>query len=149
MPAAGRCSGSNVTMTRAVDSNDIEIASNPNHAAPDAALDVLIEHKRQQSKTQKKKERDLETASGRACQKWCWYITVVQAVIIPITTFSIAMAFAQDENSQSLLLLIPGSASLGFLMMMAYRERGPGGMLEHSGAKLGCLGVRVAQPGEM
>ena len=34
-------------------------------------------------------------------------------------------------------------------MMMAHRERGPGGMLEHSGAKLGCLGARVAQPGEM
>ena len=34
-------------------------------------------------------------------------------------------------------------------VLMLLSERGPGGMLEHSGAKLGCLGVRVAQPGEM
>ena len=38
--------------------------------------------------------------------------------------------------------------SLVLLAGYSYRERGPGGVLEHSGARLGCLPVTVHDPND-
>ena len=110
--------------------DDIEVA--PKEVTADEVLQALNERTQQRKNRPPVKQR---------CRKTLFVLAIVQAVIlIPVCIF-LAAHFATETNVNSFAFLFPAAVSGALLTLMLYRERGPGGMLEHSCAPVGCLGV--------
>ena len=149
------------TTTSRMKLDDIELSpADPNHHEP-AMEDVEAALNQRNSVRQKKTLTESEVTEVHRCRKRIFALVVLQGIIIPIVTFIFAFSLAQpgravcsdpeDGSSEvrctvqdehwSYYLLIPGGASLALVAVFLYRERGPGGALEKSGAPLGCLGI--------
>ena len=96
-------------------------------------------------------------------------IILVQGILVPLVCTALAFTLARpgqitctdppgnfsapaecevvEENLMWYLLLLPAGASAALLSITAYRERGPGGVLEKRGYKVGCLGITARQDG--
>ena len=151
------------TTTSRMALDDIELSpADPNHHEP-AIEDVEEALNARNSLRHKATLTDSEVKQVYRWRKTTFALVVLQGIIIPIVTFIFAFSLAtpgrevcrdpeegsntvrceyvDQENFLSYLLLIPGGASLALVFVFAYRERGPGGALEKSGAPLGCLGI--------
>ena len=153
------------TTTSRMALDDIELSpADPNHHEP-AIEDVEEALNARNSLRHKATLTDSEVKQVYRWRKTTFALVVLQGIIIPIVTFIFAFSLAQpgravcsdpeDGSSEvrctvqdehwSYYLLIPGGASLALVAVFLYRERGPGGALEKSGAPLGCLGITAVQ----
>ena len=67
---------------------------------------------------------------------------LVAGLIIPVTCIVLAVVLLDpsvEDGNWSLCFIAPAGISLSFVGLVTYRERGPGGVLEHRGYKVGCL----------
>jgi len=136
-------------------------------ADQDEAHAMLQEHKKKRH-SDVLSERDVQRA--HRCRNLLFVLTCVQAVVVPAVCLPLAFLnvdpgsavcasanqtvadcttslVVEQRDLTAFLLFVPVGFSLALLAIAAYRERGPGGVLEHRGARLGCLPV-TARPRE-
>jgi hypothetical protein len=160
-------------MALALDEAEIEIAprmqaEHRTNVQQEEACNMLQQHnEKRRPKTKNPKLTEDELKKRSFCRKLTFALVVLQGMAVPAMCIYFAITLAnfgradcvrannhtstlhctqEDGDLSSFALFVPAGFSFVLLSGCAYRERGPGGVLEHSGARLGCLPVTAIDP---
>lgn len=111
-------------------------------------VDTMLEH--HGTKRQKSKPMTKEQSEAAFKRRWALYLLMclVCGLIVPLLCIVLAVMLQQPgvEGGQwPYVFLIPAGVSWAIVALVSYTQRGPGGVLERRGYKVGCLPCTARQ----
>ena len=166
-PQLDRGSSSRAALAAALEADDIEIAAISNPKAKKASApsssklspeEIALTDMGEVLQAHAEKRRTTVPMSKKASEaflkrRWMQFVLlcIICGLVIPIgcIVLSIVLQRPDEEGGQwPFVFLIPAGFSLAILTLVAFNQRGPGGVLEKRGYKVGCLPCTARQPDE-